>query len=55
MLPLGLTGLSMACSPGKAVAKIDQEHQSAQLAQDLQVRSRPCARSGQSSSQATAD
>ncbi len=45
----------MACSPGKAVAKAAQEHQLPQLARDLQVRSRPCASSGQPSVQANAD
>jgi len=48
-------GLATACSPGKAVAKAAQEHQPAQLARELQARSRPCASSGQSSLQATAD
>ncbi len=45
----------MARSPGKAVAKAAQEHQTAQLARDLQVRSRPCASSGHPSVQANAD
>ena len=45
----------MARSPGKAVAKAAQEHQTAQLARELQVRSRPCASSGHPSVQANAD
>ena len=36
----------MACSPGKAVAKVHEEHETAQLARDLQVRSWPLASSG---------
>ncbi len=44
----------MACSPGKAMAKAAQEHETAQLAQDLQVRSRALASSDRSSLQAVA-